>query len=81
MITDIEEYFCNGCGRCERFATPACSTRQWSRGLSDLRRICIASGLTETVKWDTRVTCMPIAISQSWAPSAATSESAFSMRP
>lgn len=51
MITDIEDYFSKGCGRCERFATPDCSTRQWSRGLNDLRRICRESGLVETVKW------------------------------
>lgn len=51
MITDIDEYFSQGCGRCKRFATPDCSTRQWRRGLSDLRRICLESGLVETVKW------------------------------
>ena len=51
MITDIEEYFSKGCGRCERFATPDCSTRQWNRGLTELRRICLESGLIETVKW------------------------------
>ncbi|MCG8691958.1 MAG: DUF1801 domain-containing protein, partial [Minwuiales bacterium] len=51
MITDIEDYFSKGCGRCERFATPACSTRQWAQGLSDLRRICRDAGLDETVKW------------------------------
>ena len=51
MITDIEDYFSQGCGRCERFATPACSTRQWAQGLSDLRRICRDAGLDETVKW------------------------------
>lgn len=51
MITDIEEYFSRGCGRCERFATPDCSTRQWSHGLSAVRRICLGSGLVETVKW------------------------------
>lgn len=51
MISDIEEYFAKGCGRCERFATPDCSTRRWQNGLNDLRRICIASGLVETVKW------------------------------
>lgn len=51
MITIIEDYFLKGCGRCERFATPDCSTRQWSRGLADLRRICLACGLMETVKW------------------------------
>jgi uncharacterized protein YdeI (YjbR/CyaY-like superfamily) len=51
MITDIEDFFSKGCGRCERFATQDCSTRQWHRGLSDLRRICLESGLVETVKW------------------------------
>lgn len=51
MISEIEEYFSKGCGRCERFATPDCATRQWSRGLNDLRRICLESGLIETVKW------------------------------
>ena len=51
MITDIEEYFSKGCGRCERFATSECSTRQWIQGLTDLRRICLEAGLVETVKW------------------------------
>ena len=51
MITEIEDYFSKGCGRCERFATSDCSTRQWSRGLSELRRICRQAGLVETVKW------------------------------
>lgn len=51
MITDIAGYFAKGCGRCERFATPDCSTRQWSEGLGELRRICLDSGLAETVKW------------------------------
>ena len=51
MITDIEEYFSKGCGHCERFATPECSTRQWIQGLTDLRRICLEAGLVETVKW------------------------------
>ena len=51
MITDIEDYFSKGCGRCARFATPDCSTRQWAAGLSELRRISLDSGLIETVKW------------------------------
>jgi uncharacterized protein YdeI (YjbR/CyaY-like superfamily) len=51
MITNIEEFFTKGCGRCERFATPECSTRPWSLGLADLRRICLEAGLVETVKW------------------------------
>lgn len=51
MITQIEDYFTLGCGRCERFATDDCSTRQWTSGLAELRAICLAAGLTETVKW------------------------------
>lgn len=51
MITEIDDYFTKGCGRCDRFATPECSTRFWAEGLADLRRICLAAGLEETVKW------------------------------
>jgi uncharacterized protein YdeI (YjbR/CyaY-like superfamily) len=51
MITEIEDYFSLGCGRCERFATTDCSTRKWAAGLLALRRICIDLGLVETVKW------------------------------
>lgn len=51
MITDIEDYFTQGCGRCERFATADCSTRRWAAGLAELRRIALAVGLVETVKW------------------------------
>ncbi|NUB43684.1 YdeI/OmpD-associated family protein [Fertoebacter nigrum] len=51
MITDIEEYFTLGCGRCARFATADCSTRHWAGGLAALRQLCLAAGLTETVKW------------------------------
>ena len=51
MITDIEQYFTDGCGRCKRFATADCSTRQWNSGLAKLRQICLRLGLVETVKW------------------------------
>ena len=51
MITDIEDFFTLGCGRCERFATPDCSTRQWIGGLNALRRLCLDLQLVETVKW------------------------------
>lgn len=51
MITDIEDYFAQGCGRCERFATPECSTRRWIGGLRALRRLCLDLQLVETVKW------------------------------
>ena len=51
MITDPDDFFTKGCGRCDRFATPDCSTRPWIDGLNKLRRICIDMGLEETVKW------------------------------
>ena len=51
MIEEIEDYFAKGCGRCERFDTPDCSTRQWEDGLARLRAICLDVGLVEAVKW------------------------------
>jgi uncharacterized protein YdeI (YjbR/CyaY-like superfamily) len=51
MISDPDDFFTKGCGRCERFATPDCSTRLWIAGLDHLRRICLDIGLQETVKW------------------------------
>ncbi len=51
MITDIEDFFTRGCGRCDRFDTPDCSTRRWHDGLLKLREICRATGLSEEVKW------------------------------
>jgi uncharacterized protein YdeI (YjbR/CyaY-like superfamily) len=51
MITDIEDFFTIGCGRCDRFQTAKCSARIWSPGLDALRRICLDMGLVETVKW------------------------------
>lgn len=51
MITDIEDFFSKGCGRCERFDTPDCSTKAWAAGLAELRRICRGAGLEEWVKW------------------------------
>ena len=51
MITNPDDFFTKGCGRCPRFATPDCSTRPWIDGLNALRRICLDVGLQETVKW------------------------------
>lgn len=51
MITDPDDFFTHGCGRCDRFDTPECVTRKWATGLASLRRLCLAAGLTETAKW------------------------------
>ena len=51
MITDPDEFFKLGCGRCDRYATPECTTRTWLEGILDLRRICLDLGLEEVAKW------------------------------
>jgi uncharacterized protein YdeI (YjbR/CyaY-like superfamily) len=51
MITDVDDYFRDGCGRCDRFASQGCSARLWTQGLADLRALCLGAGLIETAKW------------------------------
>lgn len=51
MISDTEDFFRDGCGRCGRFATDACSARIWAEGLAELRALCRKAGLVETAKW------------------------------
>lgn len=51
MITDADDFFSKGCGRCDRHDTPDCSTKPWIEGLTALRQLCLDAGLTETVKW------------------------------
>ena len=51
MISDVEDYFAKGCGRCDRFNTKDCSAKLWGSGLAKLRKICLAADLKETVKW------------------------------
>lgn len=51
MITQVDQFYERGCGRCDRFDTPECSTKFWLDGLLDLRRICKDVGLSEHAKW------------------------------
>lgn len=51
MITDVDTYFIDGCGRCDHFATDSCKARIWSAPLSILREILCSSGLREEAKW------------------------------
>ena len=51
VITNADDFFTKGCGRCKRFDTPDCSTKLWQEGLLELRRIMQEMGLEETVKW------------------------------
>jgi len=49
--SSVDEYLRDGCGRCEKFQTPACKVHTWAKELAALREIVLASGLTEHVKW------------------------------
>jgi len=51
MITEAATFFQDGCGRCDRFATPDCSARLWRDGVLALRRLCLDAGLDEAVRW------------------------------
>ncbi|WP_323021082.1 YdeI/OmpD-associated family protein [Pararhodobacter sp.] len=51
MITEAAAFFEDGCGRCDRFATPDCSARLWRDGVLALRRLCLDAGLDEDVRW------------------------------
>ena len=51
MITDPDQFFRDGCGRCGRHATDDCSARHWAGALAALRQICLEAGLVETAKW------------------------------
>lgn len=51
MITQGDDYFAKGCGRCAKFETDSCAARKWAAGLAQLRGICLGARLQETVKW------------------------------
>jgi uncharacterized protein YdeI (YjbR/CyaY-like superfamily) len=54
-VTDINQYFASGCGRCSLFDTPECKVHTWKPALLQLRQILLDCGLTEVVKWGTPV--------------------------
>lgn len=51
MTRDAEQYFRNGCGRCELGGTPQCKVHAWRHELKRLREIALESGLIEECKW------------------------------
>lgn len=51
MITEAEDFFTKGCGRCARFDTPDCSALLWRDGVLALRALMLDCGLSEAVKW------------------------------
>ncbi len=47
----VNSYFIDGCGRCSKFATPACSVRKWDEILDHLRMMLQGTALKEELKW------------------------------
>lgn len=51
MITELDDFFTKGCGRCARFDTPDCSIVPWGKGLEELDRLCRNVRLEPALKW------------------------------
>lgn len=49
--TSVEAYLKDGCGRCEHYQTPQCKVLLWTEPLQALRKLVLAAGLQETLKW------------------------------
>lgn len=47
----VNSYFIDGCGRCSKFATSACSVRKWDEILDHLRMMLQGTALKEELKW------------------------------
>ena len=47
----VDTYLLEGCGRCKFGGTPECKVHKWPGELRELRRIVLACGLNEEVKW------------------------------
>ena len=51
MNRSVDNYFVEGCGRCELGGTPECKVHRWHLELKLLRKIVLDCGLTEESKW------------------------------
>lgn len=49
--TNVDNYLRTGCGRCDRFDTPACKVHGWTDVLVALRALVLETGLDECLKW------------------------------
>ncbi len=64
MITEPQDFFDKGCGRCDRFDTADLLDEAVACRIAALRAICLDAGLEETAKWGHPATCAGIAISR-----------------
>jgi uncharacterized protein YdeI (YjbR/CyaY-like superfamily) len=51
MVSGFEHFITKGCGRCERYDSPACSVHRWADIILELREMILSLGLEETIKW------------------------------
>jgi len=51
MVTSVNAYFTDGCGRCSLYQTPQCRVHKWEPELHALRTIINSTGLNEELKW------------------------------
>lgn len=51
LQTDLSAFLQDGCGRCERYQTPACSVRQWLPVVERLLTLLRATPLDVAMKW------------------------------
>lgn len=49
--TDADSWLADGCGRCDKYQTPACKVHRWPEVLVELRALARAAGLVEEMKW------------------------------
>jgi uncharacterized protein YdeI (YjbR/CyaY-like superfamily) len=47
----VDAYLRDGCGRCDKYRTPACKVHLWTPALRALRAMLLEAGLTEEMKW------------------------------
>lgn len=51
MNPKVDVYLTDGCGRCALGGTPDCRVHKWQEELEQMRKLILACGLTEEVKW------------------------------
>lgn len=51
LNSQIDTYLAEGCGRCDKWRTPACRVHAFPAVLQHLRQQLLAAGLTEELKW------------------------------
>lgn len=50
-ITEVQQFFDIGCGRCDKGNTPECKVHAWADELKLLRKIVLSCNLKEELKW------------------------------